>query len=92
MNRRYVKFMKDRAFRKSHEMPSGELSNEEPLVKPLQPMKVKNSSSSKEDSQDEKELIEAPTSKGRTSSELCQILRDTEDFIIAPRNNKRERK
>ena len=42
---RDVKFMEDRAFRKSCEMPSEEQSKEEPLVKPLQPMEVKNSSS-----------------------------------------------
>jgi len=43
--RRDVKIMEDRAFRKSREMPSEEQSREEPLVKPLQPTGVKNSSS-----------------------------------------------
>ena len=85
--------MEDRAFRKSREMPSEEQSKEESLVKPLQPKEVKNSSSGQEDSQDvEEELIEAPAGRGRTSRELRQILRDAEDFIGAPRNNKRERK
>eukprot|EP00253_Pinus_taeda_P003147 PITA_03147 len=90
--RRYVKFMEDRAFRKSREMPSKEQSKEEPLVKPLQPTKVKNSSSDQEDSHDEEELTKAPTGRGRTSKELHQILRDAKDFISVPRNNQRERK
>eukprot|EP00253_Pinus_taeda_P012244 PITA_12244 len=88
--RRDVKFMEDRVFRKSREMPSEEQSKEEPLVKLLQPTEVKNSSSGQEDSEDEEKLTEAPTGRGRTSRELRQILRDAEDFIGAPRNNKRE--
>ena len=43
--RRDVKFMEDRAFRKSREMPFEEQSKDKPLVKPLQPTEVKNSSS-----------------------------------------------
>ena len=43
--RRDVKFLEDRAFRKSREMPSEEQSKDETLVKPLQPTEVKNSSS-----------------------------------------------
>jgi len=89
---RDVKFMEDRAFRRSREMPFEEQSKEEPLVKPLQPTKVKNSSSEQEDSQDEEEQTEAPAGRGRTSRELRQILRDAEDFIGGPRNNKREQK
>lgn len=93
LNRRDVKFMEDRAFRKSHEMPSEEQSKEELLVKPLQPTEVKNSSLGKEDSQDqEEELTEAPASRGKIRRELRQILQDAKDFIDAPRNNKRERK
>ena len=82
--------MEDRAFRKSCEMPFEEQSKEESLVKPLQPIEVKNSSSDQEDSQNEEELTEAPVGRGRTSKELRQILCDAEDFIGAPRNNKRE--
>ena len=59
---------------------------------PLQPMEVKNSSSGQEDSQDEEELTEKTAGRGRTSRELCQILRDAEDFIGASRNNKRKQK
>ena len=93
MVQRDVNFMEDRAFKKSHEMPSKEQLKEESLVKPLQSTKVKNSSSEQEDSQDEEEeQKKAPTGRGRTSRELRQILRDAEDFISAPRNNKRERK
>eukprot|EP00253_Pinus_taeda_P034481 PITA_34481 len=73
--------MEDRAFRRSHEMPSKEQSKEDPLVTPLQPTKVKNSSSGQEDSQDEEEQTEAFVGKGRTSRELSQILRDAENFI-----------
>jgi len=62
------------------------------LVKPLQPTEEKNSSLGQEESQDEEELTEAPARRGRTSRELRQILRDAEDFIGAPRNNKREQK
>ena len=60
---------------------------------PLQPTEVKNPSSGQEDSQDEEEeRIEALASRGRTSKELHQILRDAENFIGEPRNSKRERK
>eukprot|EP00253_Pinus_taeda_P003433 PITA_03433 len=82
--------MEDRAFRRSRKMPSEEQSKEEPLVKPLQPTEVKNSSSGREDSQDvEEEQTEAPAGRGRISRELRKILRDEKDFIGAPRNNKR---
>jgi len=89
---RNVKFMEGMAFKKSREMPSEEQSKEELLVKPLQPMEVKISSSDQEDSQDDEELTEASAGIGRTSKEICQILQDAEDFIDVPRNNKRERK
>lgn len=88
--RRDLKFMEDRAFRKSREMPSEEQSKEEPLVQPLQPMEENNSSSGQEESQDEEELTEAPAGRGRMSKELRQILQDAEDFIGVPMNNKRE--
>jgi len=48
--RQDLKFMEDRAFRKSQEMPSEEQSKEKSLVKPLQPIEVKNSSSNQEES------------------------------------------
>jgi len=83
--------MEDRAFRRSHEMPSEEQSKEDMLVMPLQSTEVKNPSSRQEDSQDEEEeRTEAPNSRGRTSRELRQILRDAENFISDPRNSKRE--
>lgn len=63
------------------------------MVKPLQATEVKNSSSGQEDSQDEEEeRTEAPIGRGRTGRELRQTLRVAEEFIGAPRNNKRERK
>jgi len=37
-----------------------------------------------------KEQIDLPTTSGRTNRGLRQILRDVEDFIGAPRNDKRE--
>eukprot|EP00253_Pinus_taeda_P014500 PITA_14500 len=61
-------------------------------VKPLQPTEEKNYSSGQGESREEEELTEPPAGRGRTSRELHQILRDAEDFIGAPRNNKRERK
>ena len=48
--RRDVKFMEERAFRKSREMPSKEQSKEKSLVKPLQPTEKKNSSLGQEES------------------------------------------
>lgn len=67
--RRDVKFMEDRAFRKSREMSSEEQSKDESLVKPLQPTEAKNSPSEQEESQEE-ELTEAPATRGRTRREL----------------------
>ena len=88
---RDVKFMEDRAFRRSREMPSKEQSKEDPLVMPLQPTEVKNPSSDQDDSQDEEEeRTEALVGRGRTSREVCQILCDVENFIGEPRNSKRE--
>ena len=85
--------MEDRALRKSRKMPSEEQLKEDSLVMPLQPTEVKNSSLGQEDSQDEEqEQTEAPTGRGRTSKELCQIMCDAENFIGEPRNSKRVRK
>lgn len=90
---RDVKFMEDKAFRRSHEIPSKEQSKEDPLVMPLQPTEVKNPSSNQEDSQDEEEeQIEALVGRGRTRREFRQILRDVENFIGETRNSKREQK
>ena len=40
----------------------------------------------------EGESINPPTTTGRTSRELQQILKDVEDFVGIPRNEKRQRK
>eukprot|EP00253_Pinus_taeda_P032091 PITA_32091 len=40
----------------------------------------------------EEEQIDLPTTSGRTSRELRQILRDAKNFVGAPRNEKRERR
>eukprot|EP00253_Pinus_taeda_P032184 PITA_32184 len=91
--RRDVKFMEDRAFKRSRKMPSKEQPKEDLLVMPLQPTEVKNSSSNQEDSQDEEEeQTEALADRGRTSRELRQILHDAKNFIEEPRKNKREQK
>lgn len=96
--RRDVKFMEDRAFRESQEMLSKEQSKDEPFVQPLRPgeTSTKNSpqdkASEQEESQEEEELLNVPTTSGRISRELRQILWDAEDFIGAPKNNKRERR
>ena len=55
-------------------------------------MEVENSSSDQKESQEEEEITKAPVSIERTSRELRQILRDAKNFIIEPRNSKRERK
>ena len=95
---RDVKFMEDRAFRKSQEMPSEGQSKDDPLVQPLRPTETstnnspKGTASEQQESQEEEELIDVPITSGRTSRELRQILRDVEDFIGAPRNDKRERR
>ena len=85
-----VKFMEERAFRKSWEMPSA--MQYDPLVQPLQPTEASTSGSLRHKdpgvlSQEEQE--DPPTSSGRTSRELRQILRDAEEFFGAPRNEKR---
>ena len=98
--RRDVKFMEDRAFRKSREIPFEEQSKDDPLVHPLHPAETNTSISPKgktpEVSQQvesqEEEQINIPATSGRTSRELRQILRDAEDFVGAPRNEKRERR
>lgn len=71
--RRDVKFMKDRAFNKSREMPSEEQSKDQLLVKPRQPSKTstRNSPEGKalehEEYQEEENLIDVPTTSGITS-------------------------
>eukprot|EP00253_Pinus_taeda_P010027 PITA_10027 len=40
--------------------------------------------------QDEEELVEPPTTSGRASREVLQTLRDAEEFVRAPRMSKRE--
>ena len=64
--------MEDRALRKSREMPSEEQSKDEPLIKPLQPAEAstRNPPSEQEESPEEEELTNAPTTRGRTSWEL----------------------
>eukprot|EP00253_Pinus_taeda_P004305 PITA_04305 len=85
--------MEDKAFRKSREMPSEEQSKDESLVQPLRPAETsatnspKDKASEEEESQEEEELIDVPTTSGRTSREIRQILRDAKDFIGAPKNN-----
>eukprot|EP00253_Pinus_taeda_P032706 PITA_32706 len=69
-------------------LPESRKSKDESFVKPLQPTEAKNSPSK----QEEEQLTNAPTSRGRTSRELRQILWDAEDFIGAPKNNKREQR
>ena len=95
-----VKFMEERAFRKSREMPSETRSEDDPLVQSLQPAERSTSASPRhknlevlreEDSQEE-EHVYPPTTSGRTSRELQQILRDAEEFVGAPRNEKRQRR
>jgi len=62
--------MEDRAFRKYREMPSNEKPKDESLVKPLQLVEARNSPSEQEESHEEKELTDAPTTRGRMSQEL----------------------
>ena len=52
----------------------------------------KNPNSSHQMGQQEEELVEPPTTSGRTSREVRQTLRDTEEFIGAPRTEKRQRR
>ena len=68
--------MENRAFRKSREMPSEEQSKDDPLVQPLRSAKTSTSNSPKgkaseqEETQEDEELIDVPTTSGRTSREL----------------------
>ena len=79
-------------------MPSEEQSKDESLIQPLRPARIstKNTpegkASEQEEFQEEEELMDVPTTSGRTSWELRQILQDAEDFIGAPRKNKRVRR
>ena len=51
-------------------MPSNEKPKDESLVKPLQLVEARNSPSEQEESHEEKELTDAPTTRGRMSQEL----------------------
>ena len=84
--RRHVKFMEEKAFRGSRELPSATLSEDDPLVQPQQPV-VENSAASPRhgDPRDvspedfhEGEPVNPATTNGRTSMELQQILKDAE--------------
>ena len=74
--RRDVKFMEDRAFRKSREMPFEEQSKDDLLVQPLRLAETstnnspKGKASEQEESREEEELIDLPTTSGRTSQEF----------------------
>ena len=92
--------MEERAFRKSREMSSTTQYEEDPLVQPLRLAEASTSASprhkdprdsSPEDLQDE-EQVNPPITSGRTSKELRQILKDVEEFVGAPRNEKRQRR
>ena len=100
MVRRDVKFMEEKAFRRSRELPSATQSEEEPLVQPQQPTTENLVASprhsdakdgSLEDLQ-EGEPVNPPTTSGRTSRELRQILKDAEDFVRIPQNENRQHK
>ena len=79
-------------------MSSAMQSKEDPLGQPQPPMDDGSSASPRhkdpkenfsEEAQ-EGEQVNPPTTSGRTSRELQQILRDAEEFVGAPRNEKRE--
>ncbi len=89
--------MEDRAFRKSREISFEEQSKDDPLVHPLQQAQTSASISPKGktpevEPREEEEQVDIPTTSGRTSRELRQMLQDAEDFVRAPRNEKRERR
>lgn len=70
-----VNFTEDRTFRKSREMPSKELSKDDSLVQPLQPVETSASISRKDkapkvEPKEEEEKIDIPTTNGRMSREL----------------------
>ena len=89
--------MEEKTLRRSRELPSVTQFEEKPLVQPQKPA-VENSVASPRHSnpkdvslEDLKEgkLIDPPIMSGRTSKELQQILKDAEDFVGVPRNEKR---
>ena len=89
---RDVKFMEERAFRRSQEMPSTTQSEEDPLVQPQRLAEGNTSASpthgyprdtSTEDLQ-EGDQVDPPTTSGRTRRELRQIPRDAEDLSEPP--------
>ena len=96
--RRDMKFMEERAFKKTWEMSSATQSKEDSLVQPQRPMEDGSSASPRhKDPKDsfskevqEGEQVDPPTTSGRTSRELQQTLRDAEEFVGAPRNEKRQ--
>ena len=78
MVRRDVKFMEEKAFKRSRELPAATQSEEEPLVQPQQPTTENSVASprhrdprdvSPEDLQ-EGEQVDPPITSGRTSREL----------------------
>ena len=92
-----MKFLEEKAFRRSRELPSATQSEEDPLVQPQQPVAENSAASPRHgnprdlspDDLQEGETINPPTTCGRTSRELRQILKDAEDIVGAPRNEKR---
>ena len=98
--RRDVKFLEERAFRKSQEMATNMKFEEDPLVRPQRPIEERSSASprhnnsegSSSDEEQEEEQVRPPITDGRPSRELQQILRDAEGFVGAPREGKRIRK
>ena len=100
MVRRDVKFLEEKAFRKSREMATDTQIEEDPLVQPQRPLEERSSASprhnfsegSSSDEEQEEEQVRPPTTDGRLSRELQQILRDAEGFVGPPREGKRIRK
>ena len=98
--RRDVKFLEERAFRKSREMAIDTQIEEDPLVQPQRPLEERSSASprhncsegSSSNEEQEEEQVRPPTTDGRPSKELQQILRDAEGFVGTPREGKRIRK
>ena len=92
--------MEERAFRRSREMATDTQVEEDPLVQTQRPTEGGSSFSpwhkdSKEISSEEEQVGEQanpPTTNGRTSRELQQILRDVEEFVGVPRDGKRVRR
>ena len=92
--RRDVKFMEEKAFRKSREMATDTQIEEDPLVQPLLPTedgfsaspRHKDSEESSFEEEQEGEQVRPATTHGRPSRELQQILKDAEEFVGAPRD------